>query len=475
MALVPHYGNYADAAGNAISGATVTVTVYSSGAEATLYSDAEGTAPILGNVVLTNDLGTYEFYAASGRYLVTITASGYDTVTRDEVLPGQGNIEDFGASRTADAADNRAALQAAIAAKDAEGGGTVVVPSGVDYGYVGNDKTTYPDLSGLTNDVTVEDGGIGDADGAGNKAGAQLRIFFGTAQTTPFGMHDGNGHIVAGDWHPYCALNNTATIAAVGHPSRLATDNRRLSYLFENDGRVTWRIGQGALYGAGYSNEELSNFCIQHFQTTGDTLADYSPLIIARDTGNWAVNTDTNASQYGFHLKSKTAGYSQACYESLNTACEVVLRTRNPDDSSDDVSLRNEDGNLSLRIVGVGDALTVSKDDRSVTVQQALVRTRVFVTYSASMTANANLGNQFTVTVTNATAWAIAPSGGFDGQQITVTVRNDSGGAMGTGTWTGFKMAAWTAPADGFSRSVIFENDGAVWCEVSRTPADVPN
>lgn len=473
MALVPHYGTYTDAAGNAINGATVTVTVYGSGAAATLYSDAAGAAPILGNVVLTNELGTYTFYAASGRYLVTITASGYSTVTRDEVLPGQSNIEDFGASRTASAAANRAALQAAITAMDAAGGGEVVVPSGIDYGYIHNDKSTYPSLSGLTNDVTVKDIGIGDADGSGNKAGAQTRIFFGTVQTTPFGMHDGNGHTIFGDWHPFHAINNTATIQAVGHPSRLATDNRRLSYLFENDGRVTWRIGQGALYGAGYTNEELSNFCIQHFQTTGDTLADYSPLIIARNTGNWGVNTDTNAPQFGVHLKSKTAGYQQMCLESLSSSSELVLRNSNG--SGDDASLRNDTGNLSLRIPALGDALTVSKADRRVTIAKALVRTRVFVTYSASMTIAAASGNQFSVTVTNATAWAIQPSGGVDGQQITVTVLNSSGGAMGTGTWTGFKMAAWAAPADGFSRSIIFEYDGSVWREVSRTPADVPN
>lgn len=86
MALVNHRNVYIDRAGNAIEGASVAVTLTESGAEATIYSDAAGAFPILGNVVLTDDSGTYSFYAPVGRYTVTITASGYSTITRHEVL-----------------------------------------------------------------------------------------------------------------------------------------------------------------------------------------------------------------------------------------------------------------------------------------------------------------------------------------------------------------------------------------------------
>jgi hypothetical protein len=61
-------------------------------------------------------------------------------------------------------------------------------------------------------------------------------------------------------------------------------------------------------------------------------------------------------------------------------------------------------------------------------------------------------------------------------RQITIRVKNSSGGALGTVTWgTAYKMSPWTSPATGQGRSVTFEYDGASWIEVGRTPADVPN
>ncbi len=86
MALVPHYGTYTDTAGNTIVGATVTVTDSLTGAASDLYTDVDGLVPVLGNVVLTNDSGTYSFYAYPGRYTLTITASGYEAVVRNEIL-----------------------------------------------------------------------------------------------------------------------------------------------------------------------------------------------------------------------------------------------------------------------------------------------------------------------------------------------------------------------------------------------------
>lgn len=382
--------------------------------------------------------------------------------------------EPYSGSRSASTATNRAAMQAAITAINAAGGGTVIVPSGVDYGFVHNDKTTYPSFSGITTDVTVLDYGIGDADGSGNKAGAQYRAFFHTAQTTPFGMHDGNGHVIFGDWHPYYALNNTATIAAVGDPSRLATDNRRASIFIYNDGKASWRIGQGSLAGAGSTSEELSNFCIQHFNITGDTLTDYTPLIIEKKTGNWGINVGTNSPQFGFHYKNISAGFPQACFESLTTTTDVVLRNSNG--SGDDTYLRNASGDLSLRIASQGDALVVTKANRRVSIAQSFAQKRVIVPYSASMTPDGALGNYFTITATNSTAFTInSPDNPADGQFITIKLSNISGGALGAATWNGYKMSSWTNPATGFSRSISFVFDGAAWHEAGRTPADVPN
>lgn len=61
-------------------------------------------------------------------------------------------------------------------------------------------------------------------------------------------------------------------------------------------------------------------------------------------------------------------------------------------------------------------------------------------------------------------------------QPLTITVRNTSGGALGAVTWgSAYRLAAWTSPANGFSRSIAFVFNGTNWIEVSRTPADVPN
>lgn len=102
---------------------------------------------------------------------------------------------------------------------------------------------------------------------------------------------------------------------------------------------------------------------------------------------------------------------------------------------------------------------------------------RTVITYSASMTPNAVLGNNFDITANNGTAFTInAPTGGLPGQQITITIHNTSGGALGAATWNAsYKLATWTQPATGFNRSITFEYTGVVWLEVSRTPADVPN
>ena len=101
----------------------------------------------------------------------------------------------------------------------------------------------------------------------------------------------------------------------------------------------------------------------------------------------------------------------------------------------------------------------------------------ITITYSASMTPSAVAGDNQTITATNGTAFTInAPTGPQAGQRLTITIRNTSGGALGAATWNAvFKMAAWTQPATGFSRSIAFLYTGSAWVEVSRTTADVPN
>jgi hypothetical protein len=110
-------------------------------------------------------------------------------------------------------------------------------------------------------------------------------------------------------------------------------------------------------------------------------------------------------------------------------------------------------------------------------VAAAGAQLRTTVAYSASMTPNALTGNEFVITATdNVNFTVVTATNGTTGQRITIRIRNTAGTALGTATWGGgYKMAAWTQPADANSRAIDFQYDGTAWIEVSRTPSDVPN
>lgn len=111
----------------------------------------------------------------------------------------------------------------------------------------------------------------------------------------------------------------------------------------------------------------------------------------------------------------------------------------------------------------------------------------VVVPYSASMTPDLADGLRQQINPTNNVAFTVnAPTfdgaamdganPGHTGFQWTLTIRNASGGALGAATFNAaFRLAAWTQPANGFSRSITFQWNGTQHVEVSRTAADVPN
>jgi hypothetical protein len=107
----------------------------------------------------------------------------------------------------------------------------------------------------------------------------------------------------------------------------------------------------------------------------------------------------------------------------------------------------------------------------------AIIEKEVTITYSASMTPDASLGNEQIITATNATAFTInAPTNPATGQYLEITLRNTSGGALGVATWNAvYKMTAWTSPATAFSRTIVFRYNGTNWVEKGRTAADIPN
>lgn len=98
----------------------------------------------------------------------------------------------------------------------------------------------------------------------------------------------------------------------------------------------------------------------------------------------------------------------------------------------------------------------------------------VGVTYSASMTLDAATGKRFVVSVSNGTAFAFAFTNFSKGDSKKLTLRNNSGGAMGAITATGCK-AVVTAAATGFSRTYEFTHDGTNAIHTGGTFADIPN
>lgn len=79
-------------------------------------------------------------------------------------------------------------------------------------------------------------------------------------------------------------------------------------------------------------------------------------------------------------------------------------------------------------------------------------------------------------TTTAATPYTIHnPVYGVTGQDVTIQIKNESGGALGTATWdSAYKLATWTNPPTGYNITITFWFDGTNWWEKSRS-GNVPN
>lgn len=101
----------------------------------------------------------------------------------------------------------------------------------------------------------------------------------------------------------------------------------------------------------------------------------------------------------------------------------------------------------------------------------------ITVTYSTSMTINASLGTHATIIASNTTAFAInAPTTPTVGQRMAISVSNTSGGVLGVATWNAvFKLQAWTQPATGFKRTIVFHYNGTFWVQQGAISGDIPN
>lgn len=100
-------------------------------------------------------------------------------------------------------------------------------------------------------------------------------------------------------------------------------------------------------------------------------------------------------------------------------------------------------------------------------------------TYGANITIDCRLGDWFIVTVTNNSAFNfLAPTFCMEGKEITLTIKNTSGGAHGAVTLNAayhHEPTGFGGVATGFHTSISFRLTGAVWTEVNRTWGPVAN
>jgi hypothetical protein len=166
------------------------------------------------------------------------------------------------------------------------------------------------------------------------------------------------------------------------------------------------------------------------------------------------------------------------------TTSDPVLHVRAPNGQTAPLQYWSITNNIKATMAANGVFTTITNlnvggilNVTNAAIATRYIMTRSVVTYSASMTPDASLGNIFEISANNGVAFTInAPSNPTTNQRITFTLRNISGGALGAATWDViFKMSAWTNPANANSRSIDFIYNGTNWVEASRTTADVPN
>jgi uncharacterized cupin superfamily protein len=212
----------------------------------------------------------------------------------------------------------------------------------------------------------------------------------------------------------------------------------------------------------------------------GNRSVSVSPRIVDNSTGSYVFIWDMNPGTPGFYHSGKAL---RAVSPLAAGAATVDLYA--------DTSYSNVASMKGTQSVGSGGKWTLqTKRNGNTPVDRLTVnevgllqhlyasaRLQSAVTYSASMTIDATVGDSFIITATNGTAFTInAPTTPITGQRISVKLKNSSGGALGVATWNAvFKMAALTNPADGFSRTIDFEYDGTNWVQISQTGVDVPN
>lgn len=223
-------------------------------------------------------------------------------------IDGVFNVVEFGASSEKTDTENKTSLQDAIAYVDSIGGGHIVIPYDISYGYNRNDIATHPNFSATTTDIMVTDYSKGKTyTGEGQREGSQIRTFFTTSGDETDGFHDGNGRYDRGAWHPYYAIMNDGVTGQ--------TSNRRATYWVGNNGEVTWGFGQGVntVTPDGTNIDDLlSAFKIVGNKVAGGTGLE-TFLVILKTNGYWGFGTQDPI--YEYHMRSKRGTHGRWYFE----------------------------------------------------------------------------------------------------------------------------------------------------------------
>lgn len=191
--------------GTPAAGASVSVTVTATGLPATIYSD-NGSTVISGSTVTADASGEYAFYAANGRYTLTISYAGYVAEVRTDVVlfdPADAipvSVKDFGAKGDG-VTDDTAAIQGALnyaaplgrqvffppgtyrttatvgfRRTDTERFGVQIIGSGAQYTFIYADHAAGPALSlnrsaGRVQDISINASAARTAAAAGSNYG----------------------------------------------------------------------------------------------------------------------------------------------------------------------------------------------------------------------------------------------------------------------------------------------------------------
>jgi hypothetical protein len=252
------------------------------------------------------------------------------------------SVIDFGASPNNTNAENKVALQSAITAINDIGGGHIIVPSNINYGYQRSVGVTWPSFATATTNITIEDYSPGNTYTSPSRDGAQVRWWFHTEGNEDDGMHDGNTWWHRAKYDPTFVISNDQDSLI-----NAQTYGRRATFLFCSDGVSNWVLGQGGKNGAGLTETDLAQWYLAAFgDYAGGNYPDGTGVWqINKTTGGWGINSDPIAG-YSIVWNAPQAGYGSWMLKSQDT--EASLRLRNSTGVSQDVQVKNNAGVLEL-------------------------------------------------------------------------------------------------------------------------------